>query len=76
MGSLFLVRRFLLLSRESMSEESQKFHLWILTLSSYFYPLGIYPLLPTRKGTTLPSVANPNYLKIVGGDERNEDRKW
>jgi hypothetical protein len=41
MGSLFLLRSFLLLSRESLGEASQRFHFWLLTLASYFYPLGL-----------------------------------
>jgi hypothetical protein len=60
LGSLFLLRIFLLHSRESLGETYKRFHLLILTLVSYFYPLGLYPLLPTRQGTTLPSVVNPN----------------
>jgi hypothetical protein len=76
MGFFFLLRIFLLLSQESPGDASQKFHLWILTFFGYFYPLGLYPLLPTRQGTTLPSVENPNAQKKVGGDERNKDGKW
>jgi hypothetical protein len=43
--SVYLSYRFpfltSLLSRESLGEASQRFHLWLLTLTNYFYPLGL-----------------------------------
>ena len=49
-----------------MGEVSQRFKHWILAIASYFYALGLYPILPTRQGTTLPGVANPNAQTRIG----------
>jgi hypothetical protein len=49
---------------------------WLLTIDRYFYHMGIYPLLPIRQTTTLPSVENPMLEPRWGEGERNNDGKW
>jgi hypothetical protein len=47
-GFAFLTEKLFTAFSGIPGETSQKFHLCLLTLASYFYPLGLYPLLPTR----------------------------
>ena len=70
-GPLFLLRSHLLLSRGSLGKASQGF-IFYFNFFQLLYPLGLYPLLPTRQGTTLPSVSNPNSRTKVRGYEKNE----
>jgi hypothetical protein len=64
--SFFLLRSLLFLSRRSLGESYQGLIFCILTFSNYFYPLGLYPLLPTRQGTTLYYPGKPNAQTNVG----------
>ena len=58
-GSPFLTEKSFIAFSRIPGRSISKVLFWILTFASYFHPLGLQPLLPTRQGTTLPSVANP-----------------